>query len=261
MQLLQSWKDSLKFFYPANLKLFGLLSLNTIVRTYSIWLRLFWPLFVVSILADVLPGAAFKIGSVHTSVGSLVSILAKFLLFMTLCLSVRPSVRRKTYEYFFSYKLHTLLVGLILFSKTIMMQVITGFGPLVADLFVVSLFSPFYVFGTTIAMLFYLDTHGGLFDLLLSWWRAIKMIIFGLPFFLVIVAVPSALFYVIFYSFGIGLFPFVSLIRSLPVGWSMLFVWSLVKHLFILLSVPIVAVSANFYTKRLHDQFNLYFRA
>jgi len=261
MQLFQSWRDSIKFFAPANIKLFGLLVVNTTVRTLSVWLRFFWPLFLISIVGDVFPVATFKIGPVQMSLGSLIGIFAKFLLIMTLFLSVRPSVRKKTYSYFLHYKLYALFIGIFFFAKVFVFQIVSGLGELGADLFVLSLFSPFYAVGMTLFMLFYLDSRGSFIDLFLSGWRTAKMIFFGLPFFLIVVSVPSAIFYVVFYSFGIGLFPFVSLVRFLPAGKIMLFVWSLVKHLFILLSVPVVAVNANFYTKRLHDQFKLYFRA
>jgi len=260
MQLFQSWRDSLKFFAPGNIKLFGLLGLNTTIKTYEVWVWLFWPLFVVGIVADVFQGPEFKIGPVDTSLGFLISLTTKFFLFMTLFLSVRPSTRKKTYRYFFGYGLHALFIGALVFAKTFMFQAVTGFGILGADLFVLSLFSPLYAVGITFAMLFYLDSHGGFVDLVFSWLRALKMILYNLPFCLIVVAVPSALFFVFFSAFGFGFFPFVTLLRSLPAGKLMLLVWSLAKHLFIIVSVPVIAVSANFYTKRLHDQFKLYFR-
>jgi len=250
MQLIQSWKSSLKFFAPTNIKLFGLLALNTTVKTVSVWFRLFWPLFIVSIVADLLPIP-------------LIGLFAKFLLFMTLFLSVRPSVRKKNYFYFSRYKWHALIIGVLFMLKTLGFQWMSGLNSQVADLLVLSWIFPTSLVSIFVTpfMLFYLDSHGSFADFFWSAWRSIKMVFFGLPFFLIIVGAFSAVFYVLLLVAFRGFLPFSLFVRSLPAGLLGLFGLSLVKHLLFILSVPAVAVYANFYTKRLHDQFNLYFRA
>jgi len=261
MQLFQLWKDSLKIFIPRNFKLFCLVSLNAAIATYRVWLPQFWMLFVVSFVADLFPLLPFRLGPLHLSVSALISIMAKYLLFMTLLLSLRPSVRRKTYRYFLTYGPHIGFIGLFFFIKTFFFQIVGRVGPAAADLFAMSLFVPLALVPMTIFLMFYFDTPGRFKDLFSAIWPSgIKMVLFGLPFLVLFAWAAHLVYWLMFYFLGLGLFPFVSIIRSAPSSDLAFFYWALVKHALILVAVIPASFTANFYTKRLHDNYNLYFK-
>jgi len=176
---------------------------------------------------------------------------------MTLYLSLRPSVKRKTPAYFSDYKTHTILLGLLFFIKAFLFQIIFRTGPFGADLFVLLMVFPFSIVAMTLFMLFYLDSRGGVLDLFWSWWRSLKMCIFGLPFCVVV----SAIGYLVYFFAASTLLVLVNILPSIFSEKAVLLLSSIMKHAVILLSVPVIAMVANFYTKRLHDQFSLYFRS
>ena len=260
MQLFQLWKDSLKVFIPRNFKLFGLVSLNAAVVACRVWLSQFWSLFVISFVADLFPVLPFSIGSLHLSMSALVSITAKYLLCMTLILSLRPSIKRKTHSYFLEYIPHISLIAIFFFAKSFFFQIVANMGPTAADLFVTSLFVPLYLIPMTVFLMFYFDTKGSFKDLVFSLAPSLKMIFWGLPFLILFVWAASLIYWLVFYFLGLGLFPFVSIVRSASSSDLALFYWAIVKHGIILVSVIPAAFTANFYTKRLHDSYKLYFK-
>lgn len=259
MQLFQMWKDSLKVFIPHNLKLFSLVSINAAVKTYSVWLGLFWPLFVVSFLSDALYIFPFSVGPLHLSLSALVSIISKFFLFITLFLSLRPSVKRKTYAYFGGYLPHVTILAILFFTKNFLFHALIGMEARSADLFATSLFAPIYSIPMTVFMLFYLDTKGKFKNLILSGFRFLKMLWYGLPFYLILALVASVTSSILLFTLGLFLFPFMNLLRIAPIGFASLILWSFVKHIFILFSVIPIAFAASFYTKNVHDQSKRYF--
>ena len=250
MQLFQRWKDSLKLFIPRNFKLFSLVSINTAVKTYSVWLGLFWPLFVVSLLSDAFSIFPFRVGPVYLSGSVLVSIVSKFLLLMTLFLSLRPSTKRKLYAYFGDYLPHITILAVIFFVKSFLFYVFVGVGIYPTDLF-----APLFLIPMTVFMLFYLDARGSFKDLIMSGFRSLKMLWYGLPFYLILVFV----FYILLFVLGLIFFQFVAVFHIMPIGFIGLLMWSLAKHTFILFSVIPIAFAATFYTKNVHDQSKRYF--
>ena len=97
----------------------------------------------------------------------------------------------------------------------------------------------------TIFFLFYFDSRGSLKDLVWSVIRSLKMIWFGLPFFFILIWGM----WILYFLFG---FMFRSITSSL--GFHGL----LIQFLIIFAVVP-ASFAANYYTKRLHDQYKEYF--
>jgi len=109
--------------------------------------------------------------------------------------------------------------------------------------------------------LFYLDSRGSFFDAVISFWRACKMILYGLPFLLVLVLIVYLIYFLLPLPYFLTLYLLVKFLPFMISVKTILLLASLMKHVFILSSVPVIAMVANFYTKRLHDQFTLYFRS
>jgi len=267
MQLFQSWKDSLKFFKPQNFKLFGLLALNTMVKTLGVWLRLFWPLFVFSFLADyAYHWTRYLAWPLHLVV-IFVSMVSKFLLFVTLFLSLRPSVKKKTYDYFCDYRAHVAVCALFIFAifaKNILFELLTYYSTLSGEIFILEHFvSPLVVIPATIFFLFYFDSRGSLKDFLWSVIRWFKMVWYGLPFFFVLVWGLWITYFLMGYFFFFMAYLFM---RFLPGTVFIFFViqlsqffQTLFSQFFMILAVIPASFAANFYTKRLHDQYKEYF--
>ncbi len=153
------------------------------------------------------------------------------LLFLATCFSTRPSIALKNCDYFRTQ-----------FKKIILYWL---FVPIFS-------WSSASYYGYIFTVLFFADSEGGPKKFLLSIWNAIKMIVFNLP----LVALMGVIVYVlgwagsqlvaqVFVSYGIALYPelllFLNLIGALllPLG---------------------VCIYANIYIKKVHDQFDLYFK-
>jgi len=227
MQLFQLWQDSLKIFIPRNFKLFGLVSLNTALQTYKVWLGRFWALFVAFFFIDFFLSRSKGLALPNVPF----ALLTQFLLLVTLYLSVRPSVARKTYTYFIGYGSRFLLYTLILL-------------PFFSLFLAIDLFLPMKAVPLTFFMLFFLDSRGSLNDFFGSFIRAVKMIVYGLPFFLILFLASFALYSIVSIALAFGLPPQFRF---------------LTKHFLLLLSVVPVSFAANFYTKKVHENYTLYF--
>ncbi len=249
MQLLQSWKDSLKFFHPRNFKLFALVSLNAARATYWSWLELFGPIFILSFLFDAF--FYFLIFPGFYPFGFICS-LFKFILLFGILLCVRPSKKRKTYKYIISYYVH-FFYGFILFLATyltVFFIVADKSDALVGDTSgydcCLWVSSPLLAILISSLFLFYFDSRGGLDDLFASFFRALKLVVYGLPFYCVISLITGFLFFVVQH-----VFIFLS-------HYS--FLVPLEAHIIVFLTVIPVSFAATFYTKKIHDQPKLYFK-
>lgn len=221
MYVLQSWQESIFFLKPENLKLLLFVTIRTIKRSYT----LFIPLFFMCILFDSdLWQILFSIQ--FSFLGIIQNILLFNFLFLFV-LGVRPSVKCKTSKYVFDYRWHIVLCFII-------------------SLVFVLLFGSFFISTNLVALLFpigvlwsffWFDVRFGLYTFLLSLVRAIKMFIYNLPFFLIVLIIPFFLF---------------SLMKMLVSG-------TFIVYIEIFFSIFYICLFANFYIKRLHDQFKLYF--
>lgn len=242
MQLFHMWKDSLKIFIPRNLKLFGLVSLNAARHAYRVWFRFFWPLFILYILSGAVAGYAPRSAA-------LVGAVSCFGLFIAIILCVRPSVKRKTYAYFYDYRWHVALVGVLFFADYFVAMEHMA-NPILAT----HLFAPLFLVPLTVFMLFYCDTHGRLRDLFLSAWRTLKMLWYGLPFYFILIVATGIFYAGISFLLWELFFPLAYVFRTVPLNifygvWYSLFVQVVI---FIVSVIP-VAFVASFYTKKVHD--------
>jgi len=275
MYLLKSWKESFLLLLPRNFKLFLLVTLKTIGRLYYIWFKHFWWLFVIYIMLEKYLWIML-LGGINKNVNSFVTAGQFFiflLIFFTMILSARSSVKKKCYPYFWDYKKHfviwlygalffLLLLGAIfagsfigsLFKMELYSQIISDVD---ASKYAVSFFSVFLsslFLGIAIASfftLFFLDTRGNFKDMFLSLYRAYKMAKLNYPFCLIInfvLLLFSALFTIIISVIIAKLFDPILLLYGIPFKYTYMLFWPIQISFF-----------TNFYIKRLHDQFSIYF--
>ncbi|MGE0207089.1 MAG: hypothetical protein AB7R69_04560 [Candidatus Babeliales bacterium] len=249
----KQWLNSLKFFLPKNITLFLLVSLNAMWQAWKIIGFYFWWIFLIE------PAMVYLnpfILTLHNWVA--VSLFMTFFLpvvqLAILCiiiLALRPSVALKNYHYFSHYTGHFLsylmVIGIIFFIMVMgtifsVTHTFTAFlNPMVQWFFIqcsmsFMIFSAFFCFDAPLTP-----------DVLLSFWRGFKMVWYGLPFCLVCT--------IIFYSLGSLCAGFLSSVASVAPG---LIAFIFYIGYYILLSL-LIAVFNNFYLKRAHEDYDLYF--
>jgi len=225
MSLLQSWKESLLFLKPENIKLLLLVTVRTLYQSYKFFILLFllFVLFESNLWQFLLGVSAPFFGIIQK-----ILLVNLFFLFV---LVARPSVKRKSAAYFLDYNCHFMIWALISFLVILLRR-----GQDFAWLYKASGFAilPIGFFW----ILFWLDARCTIENLLLSLLQAIKMFVFNFPFCLLFFMIPFFVF---------------SLIKLLVSG-------ALFKYLEIFIFILYICFFTNFYVKRLHDQFHLYFR-
>lgn len=243
LYLLRSWLDSLAIFLPKNIVLFLLVTFKLLYSFYKRILLswLFLVLLFSVILAVIKPSCVPLLWATPLTVVRspwfLVLVWA-FFLYATL----RPSISLKNVAYYVSYWRHFIwfILGWVLFISiefgiTKSLIVYTPYRLYFS--YIGSLFAPFFAFYT----LFLLDTAGGLLSPLYSGLRSATMVAYNLPFCL--------LSWAFFKYTGMGLY---ELINMMPISVA-------VENYLMLLVLPIpIAFYTQFYTKRLHDQFQVY---
>jgi hypothetical protein len=143
------------------------------------------------------------------------------LLFFATCLATRPSIMRKDWEYFRSQIIYFGYIAAYL---------------LIAPVWLWPVLSPLSIF----FILFFLDSAHGPRNFFLSMWYSLKMIIFNYPLLVVMIIcfnVPVIIINKVFFPTSMTLNMLAALL--LPIG---------------------VCTYANIYIKKLHDQFDLYFK-
>lgn len=234
MRILQSWAESLTILKPKNFKLFLLVTLKSIVETYKILFTKFWPVSSALLLAmycllyvhDTIANRA--VISLYTIFFGFFSILFLFLIF----LMVRPSISQKNWHYVLRYWQHFLFFFVTCVMITLIFM-LTKKVPFFNFLLLVGYYgcqaSPLFVIVTG----FLLDSDGSEKSMIYSCWRGLKFCLFNYPFCLF-----GFLFF--YYSFYV--------LSSFGVWYVSILLWPLPVCFFI-----------NFYVKRLHEQFDVYF--
>ncbi|MFI5333206.1 MAG: hypothetical protein ACHQVS_03845 [Candidatus Babeliales bacterium] len=219
----------------------------------------FWAIFVgTSFSRDALlisPETAFMIRMV---VGVSVTCLLS-LLYTSLYLSVRPSVAIKNWGYFKNYGKHALYIFawfLLLPQTFIITDYVFGLAswPLVIILAGIS-----FVIISSISLLyitFLLDSDASLKQVALSVLRAIKMTVYNLPFF-ILTLLMFFILYLIVLAPGILLNPIEILGGSLVTFQRWFYILYIAKDIFIILLLACFFV--NYYIKKIHDNYSLYF--
>jgi len=264
MYLLQSWKESLTIFIPKNFKLFLLVTLKSLLETTKTFFRYFWWLIVLELggppLLNML-GVFTKMPSGDVAnIVAFLTVFAQTITLFCLYLIARPSVAKKDYAYFKHYSYYVAIVFFIAFVCSLVVQmsllyarVLLG-SLLVPLLFLVMLPSALGAF----FLLFWFDSDGTIKNLFYSFVRSIKMVLYNYPFCLIasllfggmwaLVSVVPVQTFIFIYGAKLGILPLVV--------WPMLILRSIVRVLLFALQI---CFFTNFYVKRLHDQFTLYF--
>lgn len=256
MSLLQSWKESLLFLKPKNLWQLFLVTFRIIRDSYKFFL-------VTVLLISVLNQLTFWMHlSRYRSPVLVVAIqvIAIFYLIFLCLLVARPSVQKKGARYMLGYSLHLIYFVVILLIFYMVIAVLAlkvpSFATIVENEFVSHVFVPAII----LWLLFWLDSRLNIGNLFFSLIRAIKMYVFNFPFCLVSVAILYLLatfnanyfFENVLCWFIVGSSPIWVTVQYVIVAFVNCFIWFCFFIFFLCLFT-------NFYTKRLHDQFKLYF--
>jgi hypothetical protein len=243
MTLVQSWIDSLQLLEPKNLQPFAMVMLKSIIEAYKLMFKYFWWLIALQLICFIPP--FLSIGSFFMAIG------LQQLLFCIVCVIARPSGVKKDFAYFKS-QLYSFVyfIPLLLVSSSIESSFASIGGK----------FLPFSAW-TVFLILFFLDSEKNLKSFFLSVWYALKMIVFNFPLMLcvhVVIWLSTAVIFSIVNLIMIGTVAFGMSIGS-PIG--SLFYVGLVYSIIMILLLPIsICIYANIYIKKLHDQFDLYFK-
>ncbi len=273
--LFQSWKESLSVFAPKNAKLFFLVTIKRILESYKfILLHVGW-LILLTIAAELWYN---RYSMVHGhSYFLLIPLLGWFFVFFLMYLIIRPSIKRKSFHYYKDYKKHFLsfiVLSLLFFIFAVIFgySIVTASKWLVLHLFkdqalpqaiivaylilmrtatAIFLFSlpfaniPLYVAPLlTFWILFMLDNNGGIKALWQSIVRGCKMVWYNYPF--------CFIMFGLFCIFWYGIDMIIIWLFGAPCFFYLPFIYNL------LLPIPI-SIFTNFYTKRIHEQFGLYY--
>ena len=235
VNLIQSWKESLRLFERQNIKSFLMVTAKTFLDVYGAINRPFtgWGNWITLgiILALVLLTNVIKMFHLMAFAGIILNVIFHFLFFI-FCLAMRPSTDIKDMAYFRSYieRYWIFLVGMILL------------GFLRVHFISIPLFFLWYVF----SVLFVFDSRGRIGDFRIALQNGFRMVLYNLPICLVLwllfkIIDDFVLWYCIVFSleyFG---------------GLTM----AVILYIFF---VPIeVALITNLYIKFVHGQSSLYF--
>lgn len=280
MTLLGSWYASVTVFKPANITLFVLVTLKSIITTYKIWLKYWWWLLgliaigikyvTMPLLTTVLifaTGPDFsEIFNGSRSIAEMQYAVAIYVLFMLLCgvlvLSTRASTARKTFYYFISYAKMLLYCIAWFFVLPWIWKAImyllkwVPVTSMIVGLLVLCLLAVILTSITINVMLFVFDSDRTVLGVIKALGRSITMVAYNLPFYLVgglVVTIVdiciSGLLYLALRSF----------INPLVLVSEQYYVHILQLMSFVLTAPLLINIVTNFYIKRLHEQFNLYY--
>jgi hypothetical protein len=261
MQLLPAWKDSLSLILPPQGVLFFLVTLKTILRTYSTWLFYFGWLVVAFVGFDFFFLSCHVPNFIFTGPFSLSLQASSWLrlgmwygLLFTLYLAVRPSILPKSSSYFFSYGRHFFLfLCIALFYSWInylMVFVLYGCSP-------VHMYELGMSFILIFFALFFLDSRGYVVDGFYAFIRAIKMLVYNFP----LCFILGTIFVLLFRAMGaFELMMARTIMQTSALNVDQQLVAELVERVVYLLLLPIpVSFITNIYIKKVHEQFSLYF--
>lgn len=264
--LFQSWKESLSLLRGQNAKLFRLVTLKTIIQSYKVYFKHFWWLLVLSGLLDIISSRYFGSHGFFL----LIPLLSWLITIFAMYLVIRPSIKHKGWDYYKDYFKKFFYFTLYSFSFTLslvgilMMLALAVFliKPSLVENMILDnthylgtiLLTPFLLPSSliivfvspllTFCIFFMLDGDGSIKNFFKSIGRALKMGFYNYPFCLFFLICCIA------FSFGSQMGIYVTL------GHSTILTSSIISHT--LLIVPL-CVWSTFYTKRLHDQFTLYY--
>lgn len=272
MQLLDSWRESIMIFKLRKFKLFLLDTLKLVRQTYKTWLAYWW--WVIGILVALQvrriivfafsPMLFFALGPDLFGIFALrfvrkilipeiIVFPVLLILFSALFLSARTSLIKKNYHYFLGYARTMLflvpwfvLLSWI-FRYWFVEKELYRLAPLAigvcASLYVIMMFA-----WTAFFMLFLFDSDGSLRDFLGSLYRGFKMMVYNIPFCLIM-----------------GILLFILFVGINAASKAILFLVDSRQGIF-LLTVDLVffaplyaSVVTSYYNRCLRENFSFYF--
>lgn len=271
MNLFVAWRDSLTILQPKNFKLFFLVTLKSMVDTFKVWIKYFWWLILIQWAS---PGLWFRFfGSSFLFFYAMWLNFFNLLFLVSILLAARPSVAIKNCAYFRSY------IWRIIYILPVSIPMHIG-----ADYLMHTMFRPYVSEATTLTLgliattlligilnwsvkvyiinyaLFVLDTDGSIMQTLKSLLYAAKMIAYNYPFYIIVYfidAVIRSADHLLWYNIAtMGGAENMYAISS-PIGFQAL--WYVRMFIYGLFTLFMYCLLVNFYIKKLHDQFTLYF--
>lgn len=248
MTLLQSWKDSILFFQPKYFKLFALVTVKSLIEAYKLLFKYWWWLFVLVAATAYATVYASYYAEQYYFYAQWAHIILRYLLFFAVCLVTRPSMEKKTCAYFRTYFPY---FGYVVASLLILIRTQYSIMPYAG---------PLYIF----CLLFFLDSDKKLKQLLFALFRGFKMFIYNYPLYFIlffgfvlfryVVMLAVAYFFILFAG---QLFTFfngrAALVIQITQATSEIIDVSFLMPL-------MICMFANIYIKKLHEQFDIYFK-
>lgn len=274
MNLFVAWRDSLTILQPKNLKLFLLVTLKSIVDTFKVWIKYFWllPVLYVSWISLILYVRLVPSEGAMSFFGTLNQYLRFIPVYIyifippfalvckgTLLLAARPSTALKNCAYFRSYFLRLLVAffvmgvlnGLYGLVITMGLRYVENTAAFIFNYGLMSIGFLLFLYLINYT-LFFFDGDGSFRSFAKSFIYAAKMTIFNLPFY-VVVTLVSAVLPVLLGSFMLSLImPYLNQASAIGIMIFMM-IFGALQDLFT------ICLLTNFYVKKLHDQFTLYF--
>jgi len=247
MQLFQAWAESLTLFKPQNFKLFLLVTLKSILETYKVLFTRFWPVMVAPlVIVAIYLLMEYELGyyRLHEIIPGPLWVVSLFVLFplfwyMLVFLCARPSAGLKDWPYVLSYKYHFIYFCLFaLAASACMMTLLSDIN--VTFIVIIRIYAIFFT-------AFLLDSDARIKAVGLSLIRSGKMMVYNLPFVIVCAIVFVCLTKIPSYFYVVH-----------PLHSSM-FYEPIVIYVRLFLLPIFVCFLMNFYVKKIHEQFNLYF--
>lgn len=234
MNLIESWKESLRFFERENLKSFLLVSFKAYIDVFRVInkpLTASGNLIAIGVIVLlVLLTNVIKLFHLFV-VEAIVLNSMHHVLFFLFCLAMRPSIGIKDVAYFRSY--------LTRFWILFLLALAIIFG--VSRIYVVPLTFIWYIF----SILFAFDSSGGLLDIVYALKNGFMMVLYNVPICAALWVALAAINVLLYYLVGFALGSFGGLTMTATL------------YLFF---VPVeVAFITNLYIKFVHSQSSLYF--
>lgn len=279
MNLLPAWRDSLAIFQPKNFKLFFLVTLKTMVDTFKVWIKYFWWLMIIeatkpfwsSILWD---NYLFNNPMLRLTV-NLGMALITLLLTVSILLAARPSVGIKNCAYFRSYVwriIYILPVSLLLGVGTeylmnnvfypyigIPSSISSAIIAAVVLMGIVNWSAKIYLINYT---LFLLDSDASIKQVLKSLLYGFKMVAYNYPFYIIVYVVYTSINlanHLLFDQLSQWHYTFIDGGESMSPSIGAYAIHYAALLIAALLGLFLYCFLINFYVKKLHDQFTLYF--
>ncbi|HEV2601072.1 MAG TPA: hypothetical protein VGT41_02135 [Candidatus Babeliales bacterium] len=297
MNILSEWKDSLSLLYPANIKLFLLVTLNTLRQTFVVWIRYYWSfillysVFAVSVLFPEFGLVELGYGLLFW--GTIILTYQKFsmwllyywmlLLLVWFLLPLRLINVKEFESFLITIGLLILLVEFIIgmrpsvglknyeyfdqyaFHSIISVALLYGVWQLCG-----AMYSPNYA-GTVFILLlmvmavlsmftimFFLDGKVSIKNLLCSIYRALKMFLYNLPFICLLLLLGSVAFLAISKLF-FGVVIWLASLVNIAMYPNTVFSDVLISAFLFCVALVAICFFGNLYVKKSQEQYKLYF--